>query len=276
MIKFTEKLAICYTCSGPSYRKSALKKITEEYFDHPNLYYFIITDDKSYFKDVKRQNFFVNELKDFYTEFPEIGKYEYFISDSDKPYVNAEEYAFKFTSTQYVFPFSVMRFHLWQARKHGIVNVAMMCTDSRIKFDWLTDEHFKRKNILWNGMTQWPSTHEFMSVKFAESVIYSEYKLKNNDTYMVFDEACRLYVFESIDFMTDFFDMWNNTAHKLFKEDLMKHYKGGYVWHDEGTCAALCDVMGIKGGDMCQSVNALWDVKHNAKEERFWACYLNC
>ena len=74
--KFKEKVAICYSCSGESYRESALKNLQDYYFDDENLHYFIITDDKSYFDGVQRKNLVVNELKDFYEEFPLLEKYE--------------------------------------------------------------------------------------------------------------------------------------------------------------------------------------------------------
>jgi hypothetical protein len=45
-MEFDEKIAICYTCCGPTYRKTALEKLNNLHIDNPNLYYFIITDDK--------------------------------------------------------------------------------------------------------------------------------------------------------------------------------------------------------------------------------------
>ena len=55
-----EKIAICYTCCGPTYRKTAKEKLINLHEDNPNIYYFIITDDKNYFKDIQRKNLVVN------------------------------------------------------------------------------------------------------------------------------------------------------------------------------------------------------------------------
>ena len=60
-INFQDKLAICYVSCGPTYRESLLKKLNEKYFDHENLYYFILTDDKSYFRDLPFKNLCVKE-----------------------------------------------------------------------------------------------------------------------------------------------------------------------------------------------------------------------
>lgn len=46
-----DKLAICYTCCGPTYRKTAKDKLINLHTDNDNLYYFVITDDKSYLKE---------------------------------------------------------------------------------------------------------------------------------------------------------------------------------------------------------------------------------
>ena len=105
--KFKEKVAICYSCSGESYRESALKNLQDYYFDDENLHYFIITDDKSYFDGVQRKNLVVNELKDFYEEFPLVEKYEALIDAKDK-----SEYAQKFVDTNYQYSFSLMRFQM--------------------------------------------------------------------------------------------------------------------------------------------------------------------
>ena len=128
--KFKEKVAICYSCSGESYRESALKNLQDYYFDDENLHYFIITDDKSYFDGVQRKNLVVNELKDFYEEFPLVEKYEALIDAKDK-----SEYAQKFVDTNYQYSFSLMRFHLLQAYRSEIKNVCMMCTDTKIDFN---------------------------------------------------------------------------------------------------------------------------------------------
>ena len=127
---FNEKIAICYTCCGPTYRKTALEKLNNLHIDNPNLYYFVLTDDKSYFNGVTRQNFIVNELKDFYPEYPELETYEPFLESTSK-----EDYAEKFLAQNYKFPFSTNRFHFKQAKEFGVHNIAMLGTDTDINLD---------------------------------------------------------------------------------------------------------------------------------------------
>jgi len=63
-----EKIAICFTCCGPTYRQTAYEKLENYYFDNDNIYYCILTDDRNYFNGLKRKNLIVNELKDFYED----------------------------------------------------------------------------------------------------------------------------------------------------------------------------------------------------------------
>lgn len=37
-INLNEKILICHTPCGPTYRESTVDKLTNYYFDHPNLY----------------------------------------------------------------------------------------------------------------------------------------------------------------------------------------------------------------------------------------------
>ena len=138
-IKLKEKIAICYTCCGPTYRKSAYDKIKNYYFDHEDIYYCILTDDKQYFKDLDRKNLIVNELEDFRAEFPKLKDKEFFLQSSDK-----NDYAKKWVDQGYLFPFSTYRFNVLQAIKLNIKNVALLCTDAAINFNtsfFITDRN---------------------------------------------------------------------------------------------------------------------------------------
>lgn len=266
--KLTEKIALCYTACGPTFRASAIKKITENYYDHPNLYFFVITDNKEAFKDVKRQNLFVNELKDFYTQFPEIKDYEYILECNDDP----QEYGKRFMETGYRFSFPAMRFHLLQAMEHNLLNVAIMCTDTYLQFKWFTDDYFlKKRNVLFNAMSKWPKTHTAYTPEPVEQLIRREYNLSTKENYMVMDEAARLYIFEDKNALLDLFDVWDHVITTLFKEGSMhKYYMGGYVFHDETILGAVYSAIGFGEGDLCESAHWTWNVTHNAKVERFW------
>ena len=37
---FNEKIAVCYSCAGESYRESAVRQLENSYFDDDNLYYY--------------------------------------------------------------------------------------------------------------------------------------------------------------------------------------------------------------------------------------------
>jgi len=49
----------------------------------------------------------------------------------------------------------------------------------------------------------------------------------------------------------------------------MKHFRGSYVINDEYILAPIYNSLSMEH----KFNHALFDVKHNAKEERFWANY---
>lgn len=263
MIKFDEKLAICYTCCGPTYRKSALDKLNNLYFDHPNIYYFILTDDKEYFKDVKRKNFVVNELKDFYEQYPKLKIFEPFL-ESD----NEEDYAKKFIEQNYKFPFSTYRFQLLQAKEFNIHNIAMLGTDTHINFDTLSNEHFKDKNIIHNMVTQWFVDANDVKMKVVVDLLKDKYNLVTSEQINVFDEAARLYVLEDTDKLNQLFDLWNDVVFSLYEEGKMDCFIGWYAMNDEYLLGAIYDVIGISRPKYIDTNILL--VNHNPAVERFW------
>ena len=50
------KLAICYTCCGPTYRETAKRMLVDFFNDDDEIFYFVITDDEKYFDGIKRKN----------------------------------------------------------------------------------------------------------------------------------------------------------------------------------------------------------------------------
>lgn len=265
MINFTEKLAICYTCCGPTYRKTALEKINNLYFDHPNLYYFVLTDDKSYFKDVQRKNFVVNELKDFYNEYPYLEQYEYFLESED-----ASDYAKKFIDQNYKFPFSTTRFHLLQAKEHNVCNIAMLGTDSDVDFNILKQEHLDTKNVLYNTVTQWDVSADDVKMKIVVDLLKEKYNLITKSEIKVFDEAARLYVFNDLDKMIEFFNIWNSVILDLYTQNKMECFKGWYAMNDEYLLGAIYDVIGIYPPENIDLNPQILKTNHNPQVERFW------
>ena len=59
----SNKIAICYTCCGPTYRKTAREKLLNLYTDNDDIYYFVITDDVTSFTDIKRKNIIVLNIR---------------------------------------------------------------------------------------------------------------------------------------------------------------------------------------------------------------------
>jgi len=265
-VNFNEKLAICYTCCGPTYRKSALDKLTNFYFDHPNLYYFVLTDDRTYFKDLQRENLTINELKDFYSEYPEIEEYEFFLESTDE-----KDYGEKFVKTKYLFPYATMRFHLLQAKEHGITNIALISTDSVINLERFTDETFKVKNKIC-GTAGWPSDLNDNKIESVKEVVREKYNIEASDIVIIFDEAVRLYILESIDFLMKFFNIWNEVTTELYRNKKIILHRGSYVIHDEFILAVVHHIMGITGPfENWAPFSNIFTVNHNPRIERFWA-----
>lgn len=266
MISFTEKIAIGYTCCGPTYRKSALDKLENHYYDHPNLYYCILTDDKSYFKDCKRQNLVVNELRDFYPYFPYLEKYEAFLESE-----SAEDYGQKFVAANYKFPFATYRFNLLQAMNFGVTNVALLGTDSTLNLDFLTDELLSKKNIMYNFVSAWYEEVERDRIKVVVDMVKKRYDLEVVDKeVLVFDEAARLYVLRSTVFMNYFLRMWDDIVSTLYIENKTHFHVGSYAMHDEFLLAVIYNVIGIYPPESLSINHNIFDVRHNPKEERFW------
>lgn len=262
-MEFNEKIAICYTCCGPTYRKTALEKINNLYIDNPNLYYFVITDDKSYFNGVTRQNFIVNELKDFYLEYPELETYEPFLEST-----SIEDYAKKFIDQDYKFPFSTNRFHLKQAKEFGVHNIAMLGTDTDLNLNDV-NRFLNHKNSLYNAVSRWYRNVSEESMTCVTDILKEKYNMIVEGEVLVFDAAAKLFMFDSVEKMNQFFDIWNNVMFTLYKENKINNFRGWYAINDEYILAPIYKALSIEGpkDDNCTE---LFIVNHNPKEERFW------
>ena len=262
-----EPLVIGYTCCGPTYRKSVYDKIKDYYFDDDNLYYCILTDDKSYFSDLTRKNLIVNELKDFYSEFPDLEKNEYFLEST-----NEQEYANNFIQTKYLFPFSTYRFNVLQAIRLDVKNVAMLCTDAVITFNGVNEYFFQNTNNIYNSISRWysnaqePSIIGYMDMKPIISFLENKYNKSIDKNLLVLDEAARLYIPNTLDDLKNLFYIWNEVIEFLYESKKINQYKGSYVIHDEYILAPIYNLLNINVGN----ISNLFDVKHNREVERFW------
>jgi hypothetical protein len=272
-----EKISVCYTPCGPTFRKSVIEKLNNYYFDNDNIYYCILTDKKDDFKNIKRKNLIVNELKDFYADYPELEENEYFLESESK-----EDYAQKCLNG-YLFPFSTMRFNLIQSKLVGVSNVSMICTDTSINFNDLNKLDFSKKNILYNALSQWEDKiqeydnlssqmfHCYLGVKEVVRILKEKYGLEIDNTFTVFDEAARLYILEDLNKLDEFFIVWNGVIAELYKYKMINYFKGSYVVHDEYILGLICNALKITHPKNINNHIRLFNVNHNAKEERFWS-----
>ena len=259
-----EKIAVCYSCAGESYRESAVRQLTEHYFDDDNLFYFIITDDKKYFDNIKRKNLIVNELKDFYEEFPHVEKYEALLESIDK-----NDYAKQFVESGYLYSFSLMRFHLLQAYKHGITNVSIMCTDTNINFELFNNNLFDTKNTIYNAVSEWDTSINEKDMELIKNYLKEKYDLVPSELVRVLDAAARFFVFSDLDNLYKFFTVWDNVILHLYENDYMKRFAGSYVYHDEYILAPIYNVFKLTERDH-HSTSRIFTVIHNQIHERFW------
>jgi hypothetical protein len=263
--KFEEKLAICYACSGESYRESALKRLTEDCFDDENIYYYVLTDDKSYFKDVKLNNFLALELKDFYEEFPEIKPYEFLLEAKDK-----NEYAEKFMSDDsYRYPMSILRFLLLQAYRDGIANIALINTDTKFRLDRFDNSYFKEKNVIYNAVSEWDDYIWNNNMNIIANRLEKKYDLVSDQKVRILDACARLFIFEKLEDTKRFFDIWHDMINYVYENNFMKHFQGWYAKNEEYIIAPIYNVLGLNKRTN-QANNYIFDTYNNPNKERFW------
>jgi len=260
------KIAICYTCCGPTYRSTAREKLLNLYPDNKDIYYFVITDDTTSFVDIERANLYVYNLKDFYDEFPHLEIYEPFLESKNK-----EDYAEKFIDQGYRFPFSTNRLHLILASRHDITNVALLGTDTDLHVEKFP-QYKCRDNIIYNTVSRWDSDISESNMGLVVSILNDKYGLCVDKQVRVFDAAGKLFCFESTDYMLNFFNIWDDIMQILYKEDNIKHFAGGYAVNNEYILAPIYNAIGIRGLKSDIGLG-LFDARHNPAVERFWCNY---
>jgi len=262
----SEKILVCYHPCGPTFRKSVYDHLVKHYVDDDNVYYFILTDDKDYFKDVPRKNVIAKNLKDFYERFPEIEPYERYLESTDQ-----NDYAQKYYEQNFLFPFTVLRFCYLQAIDMGITNVAIMCTDTKVDFA-VIESLLHTKHFFHGAINRWfePKTDPLI----ADVVEWINSKgLQVSDEVPVWDSAGKLFLSRSIEDMKHFFNLWHELCMYLWETGKMNKYphKGHYVIHDEHIVSPLYNVVGF---DMWLSYQHsqphIFHVHHNPDKERWW------
>ena len=256
-----DKLAICYTCCGPTYRKTARDKLINLHEDNEDIFYFVITEDVDYFKDIQRKNLIVKNLKDFYDEYPHIKEYEYFLESE-----SAEDYGKKFIETNYRFPFSVNRFNLLLAKEYGIKNIALLGTDTDIFIDVYKTLKPKQPNTIYSN-SRWYETIDNQNMMIIVEALKSKFNLNVSNEVMAFDAAGKLFCFDSTDYMIKFFEIWDYIIKYIYDTNNIHLFQGSYAVNNEFILAPIYNALSIVGpvGD----VNLFYP-QHNPEEERFW------
>ncbi len=259
-----EKIAICYVSCGPTYRESAYRRIAQDYFDDDNIYYCILTEDKNYFSDLKRNNLIVNELKDFYSSFPNLEKNEYFLESISKT-----DYSTKFVTQNWLFPFSTYRFCVLQALRLKIKNVVLLSTDTTLDFNFFDNSFFEKTNYFYNAVSEWDEDIQNRNMKYIVDRLKNKYGLSPDKTVRVLDAAARAYIPDSIQSLQLFFDIWNDMVEYLFENNLMHHFTGHYVINDEYILAPIYNVLNLNKREN-HSTSRIFNVKHDPYNERYW------
>tara|TARA_R110002167_G_scaffold347747_1_gene558737 strand:- start:66 stop:845 length:780 start_codon:yes stop_codon:yes gene_type:complete len=257
-----DKIAICYTCCGPTYRKTARDKLINLHKDNPDIYFFVITEDVDYFSDINRKNLIVKNLKEFYPQFPHVEEYEYFLESSSK-----EDYAEKFLKQEYRFPFSTNRFHLLLAHQNNIKNVALLGTDT----DLIIDRYLQIKeknNIIYNCVSRWDQKIQENNMHFIVDFLNSKYDLSVDDEVRIYDAAGKLFCFSELDIMAKFFEIWDQTMLHIYKNNSQNLFWGSYAINNEYILAPIYNTLNIKGA--VEDFGGLFDCKHSPDVERFW------
>ena len=257
-----DKLAICYTCCGPTYRETAKDKLLNFHKDDEDIFYFVITDDVKFFDGINRKNLIVKNIRDFYSDYPHIEKYEYFLESENK-----EDYGKKFLETKYKFPFSTNRLNFLLAKEYDIKNVALLGTDTDFyveRYKQIVDKN----NKIYNCVSRWDQNISENNMKFITNILDKDYNLKVDDKVRIYDAAGKLFCFQSVEFMIKFFKIWDNVMKQIYETNNVNLFWGSYAVNNEYILAPIYNAIGIKGTD--RDFHGLFKANHNPKVERFW------
>ena len=243
-ITINKKIAICYTCTTKIISEIVLWQLTNKWWDHDNLYYFIITDNEDVFKNCPRQNLIVNNINEFQIHPVEC-------SDSGHP-----------------FSFSLYRFHLQQIAPYGITNLGLFCADSNFR-----EEHYQNISHLEtiiNRLTDIPHTiinhvagytmtpgvykedvHKPYQILFEQVINYlkTKYNYQPSQQIDCLDAAVRFINFENTDELQLLFDIWNSVIKYIYDNQegvIFKSMSTGHILNDEFVLGPIYDLIGLK------------------------------
>lgn len=253
--QLSEKVAIGYLSCGQTFREITLYQLEYNCIDDDNIYYLILTDNKDYFNQCTRKNLIVNEISEYYSEYPEMEKYESIIIKDD-----AHEYYQSIIYKDNKFSFSLYRFHLLQAQKLGVTNVAMMCVDScfnfkeMIKHDAVSStfkELLSTKNSLYNAVAVYGTTKNHNEqLTLIWSILKEKYGYETDQEIISTpDAAARFFIFENEEQMMRLFTIWNEVIVHLYENNLNKLFEGSRVVNDEFVLSPIYHMIGIKHFD---------------------------
>jgi len=243
-IKVENKIAVCYTCTTRILREITLWQLTNKWFDNDNVYYFIITDDKSTFENCDRKNLTVNTVDEF------------------------EVHPIEQLNSGHPHSFSLMRFHLQQIKPYNITSFGLFCCDTIIREGHYFDSSTFSKVI--NGISSTPyltfvhcgvgeigaqtgiirhsDVNEDYQQTYLDSLKFlkSAYNWEPKTEYiLIFDGAARFFNFKETNEVDLFFEIWDYLIHEHYKDlELIK--KGGNIVNDEYILSPLYDMMGLK------------------------------
>lgn len=247
-IQLNNKVAICYTCTTKIVREIVLWQLTNRWFDNDNLYYFIITDDKSVFSDCQRKNLIVNDILEYNTHVLE------------KP------------QSPWPFSFSLFRFHLQQVKPYGITNLGMFCADSIFREEFYNNPQ-QLENVI-NNITQEPNTlynhvnvfsinaktglqtightHPPYRDIFLNTLSYlkQEYNFTpTSEIIKVPDAAVRFFNFDDENKIDFLFEVWEKVIKHFYNNpftDLFGNLTSGTIINDEYILGPIYNMLGLE------------------------------
>jgi hypothetical protein len=125
------------------------------------------------------------------------------------------------------------------------------------------------KNTLYNAISRWYKNISEESMMHVVNILKEKYNLTVEDNIMVFDAAAKFFIFDNIEKMNQFFNVWNDIMFTLYREDKIKDFGGWYAVNDEYILAPIYNALNIKNSKNDDYHN-LFNAKHNPAEERFW------
>ena len=144
----------------------------------------------------------------------------------------------------------------------------MLGTDTDLNLSRVND-FLNSKNTLYNAISRWYRNISEDNMMCVVDILKEKYNLPVKDEVMIFDAAAKFFIFDSVEKMDQFFNIWNDIMSILYKENKIKDFGGWYAVNDEYILAPIYDALNISS-PINDDYITLFNVKHNPAEERFW------